>query len=147
MGETGIFTSSSNQMLSSISGLVNILQFIVIIIGVITLITSIANTLRGQQQLDLAEIIKSLIISGIMIGLGVTAPDMILKMLNQNNQSTVAEQKVEKENELSGEEKLKKLNAYRKSNHKDILLADTSEANQYLNYLKDKNLDKAALKY
>lgn len=146
MGETGIFTSSSNQMLSSISGLVNILQFIVIIIGVITLITSIANTLRGQQ-LDLAEIIKSLIISGIMIGLGVTAPDMILKMLNQNNQSTVAEQKVEKENELSGEEKLKKLNAYRKSNHKDILLADTSEANQYLNYLKDKNLDKAALKY
>lgn len=145
MGETGIFTSSSNQMLSSISGLVNILQFIVIIIGVITLITSIANTLRGQQ-LDLAEIIKSLIISGIMIGLGVTAPDMILKMLNQNNQSTVAEQKVEKENELSGEEKLKKLNDYRKSNHKDILLADKTETEHYINYLKKNDLYKKVLK-
>ena len=146
MGETGIFTSSSNQMLSSMSGLVNILQFIVIIIGVITLITSIANTMRGQQ-LDLAEIFQSLVISGMIIGLGVIGPNMVLKLVDSNSQSTVAEQKVEKENELSGEEKLKKLNAYRKSNHKDILLADASEANQYLNYLKDKNLDKAALKY
>ena len=68
-------------------------------------------------------------------------------MLDQkNSQPTATEQKVEKEKELSGEEKLKKLNAYRKSNNKDILLADTSVAEQYLSYLKDKNLDETALK-
>ena len=40
---------------------------------------------------------------------------------------------------------MKKLNAYRRNNNKDILLADASVTDQYLNYLKSKNLDKAAL--
>lgn len=146
MGETGIFTSSSNQMLSSMSGLINILPVIAIIAGALFFLTSMANTMRGQQ-LDLAEIFQSLVISGMIIGLGVIGPNMVLKLVNSNSQSTVAEKKAEEEKELSGEEKLKKLNAYRKSSHKDILLADASVANQYLNYLKDKNLDKAALKY
>ena len=53
---------------------------------------------------------------------------------------------MEEENELSGEEKLKKLNAYRKTNQKDILLTDTSVAEQYLSYLKGKNLNETALK-
>ena len=53
--------------------------------------------------------------------------------------------KKEKEKELSGEEKMKKLNIYRKNNNKDILLTDTSVTDQYLNYLKSKNLDEAAL--
>ena len=100
--------------------------------------------MRGQQ-LDLAEMFQSLIISGMIIGLGVIGPNMVLKLVDSNSQSTVAEQKVEKEKELSGEEKLKKLNAYRKTNQKDILLADASVANQYLNYLKSKNLDEIAL--
>lgn len=146
MGETGIFTSSSNQMLSSMSGLINILPVIAIIAGTLFFLTSMANTMRGQQ-LDLAEIFQSLVISGTIIGLGVIGPNMVLKLVDSNSQSTVAEKKAEEEKELSGEEKLKKLNAYRKSSHKDILLADASVANQYLNYLKDKNLDKAALKY
>lgn len=146
MGQTGIFTSSSNQMLSSMSGLLNILQVVVIILGIIFFMTSMMNTMRGQQ-IDLSEIIKSFIISGTIIGLGVSGPDLILKTLNPNSQSTIAEQKVEKEKELSGEEKLKKLNAYRKSSHKDILLSDASVADQYLNYLKGKNLDEVALKY
>ena len=146
MGQTGIFTSSSNQMLSSMSGLLNILQVVIIILGIISFMASMMNMMRGQQ-IDLSEIIKSFIISGTIIGLGVSGPDLILKTLNPNSQQTVAEQKVEKEKELSGEEKLKKLNAYRKSNHKDILLTDASVADQYLNYLKDKNLDEAALKY
>lgn len=144
MGETGIFTSSSNQMLSSMSGLISILQVIVVIIGAISFLASITNMMRGQQ-IDFSEIIKSFIISGTIIGLGVSGPDLILKTLNQNEQSTVAEQKVEKEKELSGEEKLKKLNAYRKNNQKDILLTDASVADQYLNYLKSKNLDEIAL--
>ena len=72
---------------------------------------------------------------------------MIKKIINQINiQSTVAEQKVEKENELSGEEKLKKLNDYRKSNHKDILLADKTETEHYINYLKKNDLYKKVLK-
>lgn len=144
MGETGIFTSSSNQMLSSMSGLISILQVIVVIIGAISFLASITNMMRGQQ-IDFSEMIKSFIISGTIIGLGVSGPNLILKTLNQNEQSTVAEQKVEKEKELSGEEKLKKLNAYRKNNQKDILLTDTLVADQYLNYLKSKNLDEIAL--
>lgn len=146
MGETGILTSSSNQMLSSMSGLINILPVIAIIAGALFFLTSMANTVRGQQ-LNLAEMFQSLAISGMIIGLGVIGPNMVLKLVDSNSQSTVAEKKAEEEKELSGEEKLKKLNAYRKSSHKDILLADASVANQYLNYLKDKNLDKAALKY
>ena len=90
---------------------------------------------------------QSLVISGMIIGLGVIGPNMVLKLVDSNSQSTVAEKKAEEEKELSGEEKLKKLNAYRKSSHKDILHADASVANQYLNYLKIKNVDKAALKY
>lgn len=146
MGETGILTSSSNQMLSSMSGLINILPVIAIIAGALFFLTSMANMMRGQQ-LDLAEMFQSLVISGMIIGLGVIGPNMVLKLVDLNSQSTVAEKKAEEEKELSGEEKLKKLNAYRKSNHKDILLADASVANQYLNYLKIKNLDKVALKY
>lgn len=146
MGETGILTSSSNQMLSSMSGLINILPVIAIIAGALFFLTSMANTVRGQQ-LNLAEMFQSLVISGMIIGLGVIGPNMVLKLVDSNSQSTVAEKKAEEEKELSGEEKLKKLNAYRKSSHKDILLADASVANQYLNYLKIKNLDKVALKY
>ena len=144
MGETGIFTSSSNQMISSMSGLISILQVIVVIIGIISFLVSMSNMMRGQQ-IDFSETIKSFIISGTIIGLGVSGPNLILKTLNRNEQSTVAEQKVEKEKELSAEEKLKKLNAYRKNNQKDILLTDASVADQYLNYLKSKSLDEIAL--
>ena len=146
MGETGIFTSSSNQMLSSMYGLLDILQVVAIILGAMFFMASIMNMMRGQQ-IDIAQIISSFLISAMIIGIGGFAPDMILKALNPNSQSTVAEKKVEEEKELSGEEKLKKLNAYRKISHKDILLADASVADQYLNYLKGKNLDEAALKY
>ena len=144
MGEAGIFTSSSNQMLSSMSGLISILQIIAVMVGAMFFMASIMSMLWGQQ-IDIAQIISSFLISAMIIGIGGFAPDLILKTFNPNSQSTVAEQKVEKEKELSGEEKLKKLNAYRKNNQKDILLTDASEAEQYLNYLKGKNLDEVAL--
>ena len=146
MGETGIFTSSSNQMLSSMSGLISILQVIAIILGAMFFLTSMMNMMRGQQ-IDIGGLISSFFISAIIIGIGVSGPDLILKTLNPDSQPTVAEQKVkkEKEKELSGEEKMKKLNIYRKNNNKDILLTDTSVTDQYLNYLKSKNLDEAAL--
>lgn len=146
MGQAGIFTNSSNQMLSSMSGLISILSVVAVIAGVLFFLTSMANMMRGQQ-IDITQIISSFLVSGIIIGLGTSVPKMILNLADPNAQSTVAEKKVEEEKELSGEEKLKKLNAYRKSSHKDILLADASVADQYLNYLKGKNLDEAALKY
>lgn len=145
MGEAGIFASSSNQMLSSMSGLISILQVVAIILGAMFFMASMMNMMRGQQ-IDIAQIISSFLFSAAIIGIGGFAPDLILKTLDQKN-STVAEQKIEKEKELSGEEKLKKLNAYRKSNQRDILLPDETTADQYLNYLKSKNLDEVALKY
>lgn len=146
MGQTGMFPDAPNQLLGSMQGLLDILQVVAIMLGAMFFMASIMNMMRGQQ-IDIAQIISSFLISAMIIGIGGFAPNMIIKALDPNSQSTVAEQKVEKGKELSGEEKLKKLNAYRKSNHKDILLADVSEANQYLNYLKDKNLDEVALKY
>ena len=145
MGEAGIFASSSNQMLSSMSGLISILQVVAIILGAMFFMASMMNMMRGQQ-IDIAQIISSFLFSAAIIGIGGFAPDLILKTLDQKN-STVAEQKIEKEKELSREEKLKKLNAYRKSNQRDILLPDETTADQYLNYLKSKNLDEVALKY
>jgi hypothetical protein len=146
MGQTGMFPDAQSQLLGSMHGLLDILQVVAIILGAMFFMASIMNMMRGQQ-IDIAQIISSFLISAMIIGIGGFAPDMILKALNPNSQSTVAEQKVEKEKELSGEEKLKKLNAYRKSNYKDILLSDASVADQYLNYLKSKDLDEAALKY
>lgn len=146
MGQTGMFPDATERLFGSMSGLISILQVFAVVIGVIFFLTSMANMMRGQQ-IDIGGLISDFFISAIIIGIGVFGPDLILKKLNSNSQPTVAEQKVEKEKELSSEEKLKKLNVYRKSNQKDILLPDASLADQYLNYLKGKNLDKVALKY
>ena len=146
MGQVEMFQDTvQNQMLSFMLGFLNIFKIIVLAMGLMLFLKCIAVMLTEQQS-DITELMKNFIISVIMIGIGVSESDMILK-INQNSQPTVAEQKVEKKKEFSGEEKLKKLNAYRKSIPKDILLADASLADQYLNYLKGKNLDEAALKY
>ena len=139
-----IFPDAQSQFLNSIYGLLSSTQGIIITIGVVLFIANIINILK-IQKINIDEIIIFLIL-GIIIGIGAYGPDLIKKIIDQrNSQTTVAEQ-AEKEKELSGEEKLKKLNAYRKNNQKDILLADTSVAEQYLSYLKDKNLNKTALK-
>ena len=149
MEQTGMFPDATERLFGSMSGLISILQVFAAIIGVmffITNITIVFDRLKGKKEFTNDELIVSFFISIILIGIGVYRSDMISKIFNQNNQSTAAEQKVEKEKELSGEEKLKKLNVYRKSNRKNVLLADASVADQYLKYLKVKNLDKAALK-
>jgi len=101
-----------------------------------------------EQQVDVGRIISNFFVSAAIIGTGLFVSDLILKEFDSNTQSTVAEQKVkkEKEKELSGEEKMKKLNVYRKSNQKDVLLADKSETEHYINYLKKNGLDKTVLK-
>lgn len=119
------------------------IQLIIIVTGLALFITNAMDVL----EVDGAKTVWRALVSVIIIGIGVFGPDLILKTLNSNPQSTVAEQKTEKEKELSGKEKLKKLNAYRRSNQRDIFLVDEATANQYLNYLKFKNLDEVALKY
>lgn len=149
MGQIAMFPNPIERLFGFMSGLIGILQTFAVIAGVILFISNmmdIFDMFKGQQ-IDVGELIITFFISVIIIGIGVSGPDLIKKMLDQkNSQPTATEQKVEKEKELSGEEKLKKLNAYRKSNNKDILLADTSVAEQYLSYLKGKNLDETALK-
>ena len=122
----------------------NIFNFFIIMLGVAMFFMSSTKMLR-EQQVDIGRIISNFLVSAAIIGTGLFMSDLILKELNSNDQSTVAEQKAEKEKELSGEEKMKKLNAYRRNNNKNILLPDASVTDQYLNYLKSKNLDKAAL--
>jgi hypothetical protein len=147
MGQIAMFPNPIERLFGSMSGLLSSTQGIIITIGVVLFIASIVNIIR-EKQIDVGEVISSFLISVVIILIGVFGPNLIKKILDlldpKNFQSIITEQKIEKE--ISEEEKLKKLNAYRKSNNKDILLADTSVAEQYLSYLKDKNLDETALK-
>lgn len=121
----------------------NIFHFFIIMLGIAMFFMSSTKMLM-EQQVDVGRIISNFLVSAAIIGTGLFVSDLILKEFDSNNQSTVAEQKSEKE--LTGEEKLKKLNAYRKSNQKDVLLADNSETEHYINYLKKNGLDKTVLK-
>ena len=121
----------------------NIFHFFIIMLGIAMFFMSSTKMLM-EQQVDVGRIISNFLVSAAIIGTGLFVSDLILKEFDSNNQSTVAEQKSEKE--LTGEEKLKKLNAYRKSNQKDVLLADNSETEHYINYLKKNDLYKATLK-
>ena len=147
MGQIAMFPNPIERLFGSMSGLLSSTQGIIITIGVVLFIASIVNIIR-EKQIDVGEVISSFLISVVIILIGVFGPNLIKKILDlldpKNFQPIITEQKIEKE--ISGEEKLKKLNAYRKSNNKDILLADTSVAEQYLSYLKGKNLDETALK-
>ena len=121
----------------------NIFHFFIIMLGVAMFFMSSTKMLM-EQQVDVGRIISNFFVSAAIIGTGLFVSDLILKEFDSNTQSTVAEQKSEKE--LTGEEKLKKLNVYRKSNQKDVLLADKSETEHYINYLKKNGLDKTVLK-
>ena len=121
----------------------NIFHFFIIMLGVVMFFMSSTKMLM-EQQVDVGRIISNFFVSAAIIGTGLFVSDLILKEFDSNTQSTVAEQKSEKE--LTGEEKLKKLNAYRKSNQKDVLFADNSETEHYINYLKKNGLDKTVLK-
>ena len=92
---------------------------------------------------------KKLVIAGSLF-LGLFAwyiPSFVIKIYGfETYVSDRKNSKGEKIVELTENEKMKKLNAYRKINKKDILLADNLETKYYLNYLKKNNLDKTALK-
>ena len=100
-----------------------------------------------KETFDFSQVMGNFVVS-VFLGLFAWfVPSFVIKIYGfETYVSDRKNSKGEKVVKLTENEKLKKLNAYRKSNQKDILLADTSVADQYLNYLKDKNLDEVALK-
>ena len=105
------------------------------------------KSLETRETFDFSQVLKNLAFS-LFLGLFAWfAPTYLLKMYGyETSGSDGKNSKKEKIVELSENEKIEKLNAYRKSNKKDILLADKTETEHYLNYLKKNNLDKVALK-
>lgn len=94
--------------------LTDIFQFFVIIIIVaggiaffLKTITAIANIL-GKQEADAVKIVKNFLILLVIIGMIISASNLILKKFNLNAQPAIAEQKVEKEKSLVEKKNLKK---------------------------------------
>ena len=100
-----------------------------------------------KETFDFLQVIGNF---AVYVFLGLFAwyvPSFIVKMYGfEMYASDRKNSKGEKVVELSENEKLKKLNAYRKTNQKDILLAGKTETEHYINYLKKNDLYKAALK-
>lgn len=105
------------------------------------------KSLETRETFDFSQVLKNLAVS-LFLGLFAWfTPSYILKMYGyETSGSDDKNSKKEKTVELSENEKMEKLNAYRKSNQKDILLADKTETEHYMNYLKKNNLYKTALK-
>ena len=82
----------------------NIFNFFIIMLGVAMFFMSSTKMLM-EQQVDIGRIISNFLVSATIIGTELFMSDLILKELNSNDQSTVAEQKAEKKKELSGKEK------------------------------------------
>ena len=120
---------------------------VIMIIFVIIMFLLKSSEYLTKNSFDLSKVIGNFV-SSIFLGLFAwTIPSFIIKIYGYETYvSDRKNSKGEKIVELTENEKLKKLNAYRKSNQKDILLTDTSVAEQYLSYLKGKNLNETALK-
>lgn len=100
-----------------------------------------------KETFDFSQVMGNFVVS---VFLGLFAwyiPSFIIKIYGfETYVSDRKNSKGEKIVELTENEKMKKLNAYRKSNQKDVLLADKSETEHYINYLKKNNLYNVALK-
>ena len=105
------------------------------------------KSLETRETFDFSQVIKNLAVS-LFLGLFAWyAPSYLLKIYGyETSGSDDKNSKKEKIVELSENEKLKKLNAYRKNNHKDVLLVTKTETEHYINYLKKNGLDKTVLK-
>ena len=100
-----------------------------------------------KETFDFSKVMGNFVVS---VFLGLFAwyiPSFVIKIYGfETYVSDRKNSKEEKIVELNENEKLKKLNAYRKNNKKDILLANKTETEHYINYLKKNDLYKAALK-
>lgn len=105
------------------------------------------KSLETRKTFDFSQVLKNLAVS-LFLGLFAWyAPSYLLKIYGyETSGSDDKNSKKEKIVELSENEKLKKLNAYRKNNHKDVLLVTKTETEHYINYLKKNGLDKTVLK-
>lgn len=120
---------------------------VIMIIFVIIMFLLKSSEYLTKNSFDLSKVIGNFV-SSIFLGLFAwTIPSFIIKIYGYETYvSDRKNSKGEKIVELTENEKLKKLNAYRKSNQKDILLANKTETEHYINYLKKNDLYKAALK-
>ena len=120
---------------------------VIMIIFVIIMFLLKSSEYLTKNSFDLSKVIGNFV-SSIFLGLFAwTIPSFIIKIYGfETYVSDRKNSKGEKIVELTENEKLKKLNAYRKSNQKDILLTNKTETEHYINYLKKNDLYKAALK-
>lgn len=120
---------------------------VIMIIFVIIMFLLKSSEYLTKNSFDLSKVIGNFV-SSIFLGLFAwTIPSFIIKIYGYETYvSDKKNSKGEKIVELTENEKSKKLNAYRKSNQKDILLANKTETEHYINYLKKNDLYKAALK-
>ena len=105
------------------------------------------KSLETRETFDFSQVIKNLAVS-LFLGLFAWyAPLYLLKVYDyETSGSDDKNSKKEKIVELSENEKLKKLNVYRKTNHKDVLLVGNLETDYYFQMLKKKNLLEKVLK-
>ena len=123
-----------------------IIMMIFIILLIAGFIFEISKYLK-KEKFNLPKVIKIILTYGcaglitwlspyVFFGI-LTSKNILLSNKNLENEKIV---------KLTEDERLKKLNVYRKSNKKDILLANKTETEHYLNFLKKNRLDETALK-
>ena len=105
------------------------------------------KSLETRKTFDFSQVLKNLAVS-LFLGLFAWyGPSYLIKIYGyEASGSDDKNSKKEKMVELSENEKLKKLNTYRKTQGKEILLVEKNQSDAYLEYLKKNKLDKKALK-
>ena len=121
-----------------------IIMIILIILLIVGFCYEVTKYLK-KEKFNLLKISKIFAIYG---GVGLIiwiAPFILIKSSGYEIYSSDNENSKEK-TELTESEKLKKLNAYRKKQEKEILLVEKNQSDKYLEYLKKNKLDKKVLK-
>ena len=130
--------------------IISLLKFFCIIMIILTILLIVGfcyevTKYLKKEKFNLLKINKIFAIYG---GVGLIiwiAPFILIKSSGYEIYSSDNENSKEK-TELTESEKLKKLNAYRKKQEKEILLVEKNQSDKYLEYLKKNKLDKKVLK-
>ena len=130
--------------------IISLLKFfcIIMIILIILLIVGFCYEVTKYLKKEKFNLLKINKIFAIYGGVGLIiwiAPFILIKSSGYEIYSSDNENSKEK-TELTESEKLKKLNAYRKKQEKEILLVEKNQSDKYLEYLKKNKLDKKVLK-
>ena len=130
--------------------IISLLKFfcIIMIILIILLIVGFCYEVTKYLKKEKFNLLKISKIFAIYGGVGLIiwiAPFILIKSSGYEIYSSDNENSKEK-TELTESEKLKKLNAYRKKQEKEILFVEKNQSDKYLEYLKKNKLDKKVLK-